>query len=75
MLAKQRRDIDAHQQHEQNGGAQQDGQLLADDAEQSALEMRGISQVQIPSVVLIVVLLSGERPRQRVQLGLPRSHP
>ena len=42
VLAEQRCNIDADQQHQQAGGAEKDRQHFADDAEESALEMRGV---------------------------------
>ena len=77
MLAKQRSNIDAYQHHQQSGCAHQHRQLLADDAEQSALKMGGIPKIQVPPVVLAVVLLKSKVPGQRVKLSRSRrtAHP
>ena len=50
VLAEQRGNIDADQQHQQAGGAEQDRQHFADHTEKSALEMRRVVDVQIPAV-------------------------
>ena len=70
MLAEQRSDVDADQDHQQARRTKQHGQYLANHGKQSPLKMRGIVKVQIPAVVLIVMLREGERPGKSVDLSL-----
>jgi hypothetical protein len=45
VLAKQRSDVDAYQEHEKDGSAKEYRNHLADGAEEAAFKMSGVAEV------------------------------